>query len=139
MEYARAVFYHCQYYGLRWLPQNLEQCVIVTGVTAAISSNYTFTNGNCINICRGSPVTFNNNSYSNIVSSEWDFGDGTPGAQAIGVASVIHEYNVAGTYTVVLTVNSDCCSDTAQYCVIVDPSADQKFLALLLFVQGSRE
>lgn len=119
-------------------PKNLEQCVIVTGVTAAISSNYTFTNGNCINICRGSPVTFNNNSYSNIVSSEWDFGDGTPGAQAIGVASVIHEYNVAGTYTVVLTVNSDCCSDTAQYCVIVDPSAGPEISCITAVCAGQQ-
>ena len=56
----------------------------------------------------GKPLTFSGTGAGgdtrNIVSWEWDFGDGTT---ATG-QTVQHTYNQPGTYTVTLTVTNDC-------------------------------
>jgi PKD repeat protein len=102
-------------------PISLHLCVIVEpDVTAVIGfdPNLTIFNG-CIKICNNTAVTFDSNaSFANIVSADWDFGDGFTASTNGGV--VTHTYTTPGTYTVVLTAHSACCSDTAMYCVIVD-------------------
>jgi PKD repeat protein len=96
-----------------------KQCVVVTpGVTAVIDfdPNYTIEDG-CIQICNNTAITLNSsNSYTGIINSEWDFGDGYTTTGTVAT----HTYTIAGTYTITLTVHSECCSDTAQYCVTVD-------------------
>ncbi|HYV90703.1 MAG TPA: hypothetical protein VE978_02930, partial [Chitinophagales bacterium] len=55
-----------------------HQCVIVEpGVTALIgTTGYTINNNGCVQVCDSTSVTFNNLSFSGIISSDWDFGDG---------------------------------------------------------------
>jgi len=48
----------------------------------------------------GTPIHFTDQSYANIVSWNWDFGDGTRGTGA----TPSHTYTAYGTYTVTLVV-----------------------------------
>lgn len=99
-------------------------CVIVEpGVTAVIGFDpgLSIVNG-CIKICNNTTINFNSSgSYANIISSDWDFGDGF--TTSTTGSTVSHTYTTPGTYTVLLTAHSACCSDTAQYCVTVDSSS----------------
>lgn len=56
----------------------------------------------------GHEVTFTNTS-SNADSYEWDFGDGNNSAEQ----DPVHEYDMDGTYTVVLTATNECGTTTA--------------------------
>lgn len=63
-------------------------------------------------VCLYSPVTFSVTTTGGpFVSFNWDFGDGNY-TTLNGPSNVVHSYSVAGTYTVVLTANTDCCSVT---------------------------
>ncbi|MBP9704700.1 MAG: PKD domain-containing protein [Chitinophagales bacterium] len=54
----------------------------------------------------GDMITFTNTST--IGTYTWDFGDGSP---LSNVSSPSHEYSVAGTYTITLTVSNECGDD----------------------------
>jgi len=61
-------------------------------------------------VCEGENISFSNQSIAGldwecnkVVYSQWDFGDGTTSTSN----SPTHAYSKAGTYTVLLTVNSD--------------------------------
>ncbi len=91
---------------------------VLPGAVAGISTAYELNNG-CIEVCKNTSITFNNDSYANITSSYWNFGDGNTTTTA-GAIPVTHTYTTPGTYTVTLIAFRDCCVDTATYCVIVD-------------------
>ena len=63
-------------------------------------------------VCLGSPVTFSVTATGGpFVSFDWDFGNGNY-TTTYGATNVVNAYYVAGTYTVVLTANTDCCTIT---------------------------
>lgn len=70
------------------------------------------------NICKDSPLTFTNTSTGvhALVSSAWDFGDGSPVVTLGGNDDATHTYTVFGTFTVTLTVTdiNGCTHQTAQ-------------------------
>jgi gliding motility-associated-like protein len=64
-------------------------------------------------ICPKDPVTFNNVSIGNIVSWNWDFGDGTSSSQESPVAHLFPDTRAGKTYNVSLVVKNDMgCYDT---------------------------
>ena len=68
-------------------------------------------------ICAHDPFTFTDNSTTNVVDWQWDFGDGNIGSGA----SVTHSYSTAGDYIVTLFVENDnSCLDTVFYPIRVD-------------------
>lgn len=71
------------------------------------------------NTCQGGSVTFNNNSTGNIVSWNWNLGNGQTSTQQN--PSVV--YTNPGTYTVTLTVTSanGCVSTLSQSVIIAPP------------------
>ncbi|MCX6231180.1 MAG: gliding motility-associated C-terminal domain-containing protein [Bacteroidetes bacterium] len=95
------------------------------GYSAGFSLNnlqYTFTS-NPNYVCPGTPIVFLVQSYPNIVTYKWLFGDGTFG---YGM-NVAHTYTVGANYTVglVLTDNTSCNSDTIWKTInILPPSLD---------------
>lgn len=90
----------------------------VEGVIADFTTSYPVDNG-CISICKNTTVTFYNNSSANTTTSVWNFGDGSVLVTA-GAGPVTHTYTTPGTYTVTLTAKTECCTDVAELCVIVD-------------------
>lgn len=69
-------------------------------------------------VCPGEDVTFQTQTYPNIVAYNWDFGDGNTGTGL----SVTHSYANLGEYTVslILTTQDGCTSDTIKKNVMVD-------------------
>lgn len=61
-------------------------------------------------------VTFSNNSTPSSGSFVWDLGDGSIST----VSAPVNTYEVAGVYTVVLTVSSNGCSDSDSLIIAVD-------------------
>ena len=85
------------------------------------------------NNCSGTEVTFADlsNSPSNyIVRWIWDFGDGnTQTVLHPGNPTVTHSYVLAGTYPVVLTVqSSDSCWSNEQQLIVIKPGAVANFV-----------
>ena len=60
-------------------------------------------------------VTFTDASMGDIIDRVWDFGDGTTSAEV----SPVHEYTVAGSYTVTLTANGPGGTNSAQSTITV--------------------
>jgi len=69
-------------------------------------------------VCPGETITFQTQTYPNIIDYNWDFGDGTTG----NGLTVTHEYANLGEYTVslILTTQDGCNSDTVKKNVVVD-------------------
>ncbi|MBK9731314.1 MAG: PKD domain-containing protein [Chitinophagaceae bacterium] len=104
-------------------PKVYHLCVIVEQPPTAVigfDAGLTIQNG-CIKICNNTTINFNSTgSYANILSSDWDFGDGF--TTSTTGTTVSHTYTTPGNYIVTLTVHSACCTGTVQYCVNVDPA-----------------
>lgn len=62
-------------------------------------------------------LSFNYTGTTPYTSISWDFGDGSPAATT---ANPTHAYSTAGNYTVCVTVNNTCGSNT--YCMLVNSS-----------------
>lgn len=60
--------------------------------------------------CLGTDIVFNNQSTGNIESYNWDFGDTNTSTDE----NPSHQYNIAGTYDVVLTVTNTAGCETTQ-------------------------
>lgn len=76
--------------------------------------------GNNVNLQSSTVIT----PPATITSRSWDFGDGTPTANT---ANVIHVYNTAGTFDIVLTetTNQNCsASSTQQITILPNPAPD---------------
>ncbi|HLP13925.1 MAG TPA: PKD domain-containing protein [Flavobacteriales bacterium] len=69
-------------------------------------------------ICEGASVTFTNTSLGDMLTYNWDFGDGTTSTLA---GPHTHTYNTAGTYVVSLTVTGFCGTSTITHTVTVNP------------------
>jgi len=69
-------------------------------------------------VCPGEDITFQTQTYPNIIDYNWDFGDGTTG----NGLSVTHSYANLGEYIVclILTTQDGCSSDTIKKNVVVD-------------------
>lgn len=69
-------------------------------------------------VCPGESITFQTQTYPNIIDYNWDFGDGTTGTGL----SVTHQYANLGDYVVclILTTQDGCNSDTIKKNVVVD-------------------
>lgn len=82
-----------------------------------------------LDVCKGTEVIFINRSYANpaapIISWRWDFGDGSFSNQkGSRTTPITHKYDVAGSYTVSLTVTNECgCSTTETMEIHVAPQA----------------
>ena len=70
----------------------------------------------------GANVTFGNNSFV-YDSAMWDFGDGNNST----IASPTHNYAANGTYTVTLTVDNECGTDTYQQDIVISAYPDAGF------------
>jgi gliding motility-associated-like protein len=82
-------------------------------------------------ICRNSEITFNATAASaNIVSHQWDFGDGTGSGSG---DTVTHLYTASGTYDITLVITDiNGCTDTItklQYIVVNGPVANFEVLS----------
>lgn len=76
-----------------------------------INSEFTYTIGACFN-----NVQFEDASFDNPVSWEWNFGDANNSA----VQSPLHYYSASGTYTAsLISTNSFGCKDTAQQILVL--------------------
>ncbi len=104
-----ATFY---YYLYDWEVQELPCTSFPYPVTVFISepvSSFTYNP-------TGLNVVFTNTSVSNIVSQNWDFGNGSNSTQPNPTVN----YSTAGTYTVTLTVtNADGCQDVSSQTITV--------------------
>lgn len=84
---------------------------------------------NSITICLGDNVIFNpvystGSPGSPLMTTYWDFGDGTPTINNSGTPAVSHTFNTSSTYQVMLVVTNACnCKDTAYVTVNVKPDA----------------
>ncbi|PJB55605.1 MAG: hypothetical protein CO098_15975, partial [Bacteroidetes bacterium CG_4_9_14_3_um_filter_41_19] len=70
--------------------------------------------------CSKLPLNFHglDNNGTNITDWNWDFGDGSP--VALG-QDVSHAYQIAGIYTVLLTLlNDNSCSDNVSTDVVIN-------------------
>jgi len=73
------------------------------------------------NVCFGTPVQFTDQSLGNPTSYLWNFGDGSTST----LKNPSHNYSAAGKFTVSLTVQNDCSSDSIQKEIIVSVSSIQ--------------
>jgi len=71
-----------------------------------------------INACLNEVITFINNSTGPFTSYTWDFGDGNF-TTTLGATNVTNSYSLPGTYTVILTASTDCCSNSDTITVVV--------------------
>ncbi|MFZ1610630.1 MAG: PKD domain-containing protein [Chitinophagales bacterium] len=85
--------------------------------TVSIGSNSAIVGG-VINACLNEVITFINNSTGPFTSYTWDFGDGNY-TTTLGATNVTNSYSLPGTYTVILTASTDCCSNTDTITVVV--------------------
>lgn len=69
-------------------------------------------------ICAGSTVTFTQSSRGDLLTYNWDFGNGNTSTSATPPAQT---YATPGTYNVLLTVTGFCGTDTASAIVVVNP------------------
>ena len=88
-------------------------------VTVQVSTSPTVIAGsNVTSISVGGTINFNNFG-SNASTYSWNFGDGQTSTQGV----VSHTYNVAGTYTVVLTGTIAGCTSTSTLTILVGVSS----------------
>jgi gliding motility-associated-like protein len=69
-------------------------------------------------ICAGSSINFTQASLGDLLTYNWNFGNGNTSTSATPPAQT---YNTPGTYTVLLTVTGFCGTDTATATVVVNP------------------
>jgi gliding motility-associated-like protein len=100
------------------------------GCNGSIQKTITITSTNTdftgpTNICLNQPVTFQNNSSSQPLSSSWSFGDGTVSAQINPVKTFL----TAGTFNVTLVNQYANCIDSATKTVTVNNKPVVNFIA----------
>jgi len=83
--------------------------IIATATITAPSMGADFSVKNAPPFFIDVPIKFHNNSFGNIESYEWDFGDNTFSL----LLNPEHQYADTGNYTVQLVINADNCTDTA--------------------------
>ena len=84
----------------------------------------------------GTTTVFTNTSSGGSLSSEWDFGDGSPLSYA---SHPSHQYALTGTYTVTLTVSNSLGSDGVIGIVEITEGELVHWIYLPLLVQDSME
>ncbi|HKR03774.1 MAG TPA: PKD domain-containing protein [Bacteroidia bacterium] len=96
----------------------IVQTIVVAD--SAISANFNYTIQNCSAI-----VTFTS-LVTGATNLSWNFGDSSPTDTA---SNPVHNYSVAGTYTVTLIVTNECNSDTVQQqiTIVISPVAVAQF------------
>ena len=93
-----------------WDSLTIPNYVTASKPTAAFSTPDT-------NVCPGQQVTFTNSSSGNVLTYNWQFGDGGTST----AASPVHSYVNTGSYTVSLVVtDASSCSDTLVRTTYVD-------------------
>jgi PKD repeat protein len=86
-----------------WTTANLEETGVLNPPLCLVS----FTSSQ-FTVCSGDTVAFYDNSYHNVVSWEWDFGDGQTlsGSDPLTHKNPTHTYAEPGVYNVSLTVSN---------------------------------
>lgn len=107
---------------------NCSDTIIKPGYVSigALAASYTQSTQT---ICTGNPVTFTNTSVPGPGTSTWYFGDGT---SSVGT-NASHSYSTSGTYTTMLIVNFNNCSDTATNTITVNQGPNTQFTASSTF------
>jgi PKD repeat protein len=76
-------------------------------------------------VCAGQSVSFEDESYHNVVSRNWTFNGGSPGTSTVDSPTV--QYNTPGVYTVSLTVSDGSNNATVNennYIVVLEATGD---------------
>lgn len=108
-------FRNCGHYGNNIYVDNVN----ITTTTSALPSA-TFT-ASALSVCRGTAVSFTDNSSNSPTSWTWTFPGGTPAsATTQNVASVV--WNTAGTYTVTHTATNASGTGTTTQTITVLPT-----------------
>ncbi|MBS1772852.1 MAG: PKD domain-containing protein [Bacteroidetes bacterium] len=114
-------------YNVRLIATNSIGCkdtlILTSYVTigSPTASFYTSVTSTCTN----QAVTFTNTSTPAGYTSSWNFGDFTSST----ATSPSHSYTTGGTYTVLLTVTRNGCTDTESHTVTVNPAPSVNFTA----------
>lgn len=97
---------------------NISGCTATAQTTVTVypkpTAAFSFTPQTAI---PGTPIVFTDLSFSNIISWNWNFGDGSAPSN---VQNPVYTYNHSGFYTIQLIVsNNNSCLDSAAYNIII--------------------
>lgn len=93
------------------------------GIAAYPNGNISIT-ANPMSACLNSPIFFDETHIGGpFIGSSWDFGDGTIINNTTGISDYTYTYQNPGTYTVILTGFTECCSTADTIIVTIDSLA----------------
>ncbi len=108
-------------FGFSPCPSITTSMILTIGGNA--DADFTVSPG--LEVCASTPQTFSGTSASNIVSWQWDFGDGSP---IVSGQNVTHTYSTSGTYLVQLNVlSADGCPGEVSHTVFIRQTPSVSF------------